>query len=168
MKFKSMVYILFSIIRPMLPFKTSLSSSSLMNADLDENPDLWLSAHCETLEKRQQEYAKLNRELDMLAEIHNDLEKIVGDQKESLDQLQEHVIESSIQSRKANTMLELAHKFQNSSLFVRTGICLAIGTTVGSGIGSFGFLLGIKPIIALTIGGGLGVLVSGVSIIKND
>jgi hypothetical protein len=146
----------------------SISLSSPTSVMQNEDPELWLSAHCEFLENRQKEYASLFREIGMLAEMNNDFGKMTQDQQVSLDEIEEHVIESSKQSKNANRVLDLARKFQKSSIFLRSGVYLVIGTTLGSGIGSFGLLMGIKPIIALAIGGGLGALVSGVVVAKND
>jgi len=145
---------------------SSSTPVSPTSVSLDEDPNLWLSAHCELLEQREKKYEALNRELEMLTEIHKDMEKLIGKQQSPLNEVETHVIGSLQKIASSNLSLELAHKFQNSSLFLRTGGILVLGTTLGSGLGGFALLAGIKPLIALTIGGGFGALVSSVVAFK--
>lgn len=143
--------------------KSFVPAPSPTSASLAEDPNLWLNAHRESLERKQKEFSSLNREIEMLTEINKDLGKLVNNQQPLLDETEDHVLSSLQHSEKANSILDLAHRFQNSSLALKTGVYLAVGTALGSGIGSFGLLLGIKPILALSVGGGVGAVVSGIT-----
>lgn len=132
------------------------------SASLNEDPNLWLSSHCEFLEKREKEYMALSQELEMLVEIHKDMEKLVVKQQPSLDKTETHITDSFQRTLDSNLALDLAHRFQKSSTLLRAGSVIILGTTLGSGIGGVALLIGVKPFIALTIGGSFGALISSV------
>lgn len=132
-----------------------------MSSIYSEDPNLWISSHCESLKKREQEYMELSQELEMLVEIHKDMESLVKQQQSPLDKTETYISDSLHQMLHSNIALNLAHKFQKSSTLIQTGGFLILGTALGSGIGSFALLIGIKPLMALAIGGGVGALISG-------
>ena len=135
----------------------------LLASDSSMDQSLWLSAHCDLLVKRQEEYLALSRELNSLNEIYNDIRELVGQQEEPLDQVEQLVLQTTERTEVAQAQLQQGSILQRSGLWLRVGLVVLVGTTIGAGAGGVAILIGLKPLAALALGSSCGLLVTGVA-----
>jgi hypothetical protein len=131
-------------------------------SDSDLDSSLWISAHSELLLKRSEEFAALSRDLELLNQMCADLRELIGEQQEPLDRAEQHLLGTRERVVQAETSLHEGASMQRRSLWLKAGLCVLVGGSLGAGIGGIGLLVGLKPLAALALGGGCSILVSGV------
>lgn len=134
--------------------------------DSSYDSELWLTAHTQLLQQRQDKVSELSKDIEMLNEMYKDLNLRIESQQEDLNLLQDHIIVTEDKVITANKELATAQSLKSTNTSLKL-ILLGIATTgVAAGTGGIGLLIGLKPLSIFLISSGCTFLTLGATLIS--